>query len=373
MKIICKQEKLVKALNIVSKAVSQTSTLEITKGILIKTEGDMQISLSATDIQISITTGMDAIVNEKGGTVVSARLFTDLVRRLPSGDILIATDEKNRVSIKTEFSEYDLQGKEEEEFPRIDSDEEGKKISLEKELLRDMIDGTAFAASIDEAKGIITGVLFEIKDGVLALVALDGFRVAIRREVVGENKGDEIKAIIPGKLMREISKILADTEGEEDVLLDIGSRRVKLFTGETLVRANLLDGEYIKYRDIPKESKISIVSRRNELLDAMERVAMLKTKGKSAAVRFSLSEKAITVSARADEGRGKETVFVEKKGEDLEIGFDAKFLIEALKAITDDEIEMLFNTGISPCMIRPVEGDRFEYLVMPVKLSTINA
>ena len=373
MKIICKQEKLIKALNIVSKAVSQTSTLGITKGILIKTEGDMQISLSATDIQISITTKMDAIVNEKGGIVVSARIFTDLVRKLPSGDILIATDEKNVVSIKTEQSEYDLQGKEEEEFPRIDSDEEGKQIRIDKEDIRDLIEGTAFAASTDESRGVITGVLFEMKEGTLSLVALDGYRVAIKRDGRDSFKGEDIKAIVPAKLMREISKILADTAGEEEVLLDIGERRIKLYTEDTLVRVNLLEGEYIKYKDVlPKDNLVSVVIGKNSLLSAAERAAMLRSEGKNAFIRFSITDEDLTVSSRADEGKGRETINIEKKGEDLEIGFDAKFITDALKAIPDEEIEMQFNTSVSPCLIKPVSGDRFEYLILPVRLSTVS-
>ena len=373
MKIICKQEKLIKALNIVSKAVSQTSTLGITKGILIKTEGDMQISLSATDIQISITTKMDAIVNEKGGIVVSARIFTDLVRKLPPGDILIATDEKNVVSIKTEQSEYDLQGKEEEEFPRIDSDEEGKQIRIDKEDIRDLIEGTAFAASTDESRGVITGVLFEMKEGTLSLVALDGYRVAIKRDSRDSFKGEDIKAIVPAKLMREMSKILADTTGEEEVLLDIGERRIKLYTEDTLVRVNLLEGEYIKYKDVlPKDNLVSVEIGKNSLLSAAERAAMLRSEGKNAFIRFSITDEDLTVSSRADEGKGRETIKIEKKGEDLEIGFDAKFITDALKAIPDEEIEMQFNTSVSPCLIKPVGGDRFEYLILPVRLSTVS-
>jgi DNA polymerase-3 subunit beta len=374
MKIICKQEKLNRGLNIVSKAVSPTSTLGITKGILIKTDGDMQVSLSTTDIQISITTKMDAIVNESGGTVVSAKLFTDLVRKLPAGDILIATDEKNLVSIKTEFSEYELQGKDEDEFPRIDADADGKRIRIENEEIRDMVDGTAFAASTDESRGIITGVLFEMKEGILSLVALDGYRVAIRKEACEAFKGEDIKAVIPAKLLREVSKILADTAGsEEETLLEVSERRVKVFTENTKVSVNLLDGDYIRYRDaMPKESRTSAVVGRSELLGAVERAAMLKSEGKNAFVRFSIGEKAVTVSSRADEGRGRETVAAEKTGDDLEIGFDAKFLTDALKAISDDMIEMQFNTSVSPCLMKPVDGDRFEYLILPVRLSTVS-
>ena len=371
MKIICKQEKLIKALNIVSRAVSQASTLPIMKGILIKTEGDIKISLSATDVQLSITTGIDAIVNEKGGVVVGARIFIDLIRKLPPGDILITTDERNNVSIKTEFSEYDISGKKEEEFPRIDTDEEGKQIRLNKETFREMIEGTVFAAATDESKGIITGVLFEIKEGVLSLVALDGLRVAIRRERTNIPK-EEMRAIIPGRMMKEISRVLSDSSEEEEIMIDIGENRLRLFAGETLIRASLLAGEYVKYQNILKECKIRVVTGKNEILSALERASMLKSEGKESGIRFSIGERAITLSSRAEEGKGKETVFAEKEGDDLEIGFNARLVIEAIKTIPDDEIELNYNTGISPCLIKPIEGDSFEYLIMPVKLSSFN-
>ena len=373
MKIICKQEKLIKALNIVSKAVSQTSPLPITRGILIKAEGDMQASLSTTDIQIAITTKTEAIVNEQGAVVVAARPFIDLVRKLPAGDILITTDEKNKISVKNDMSEYEYQGKDEAEFPRIDNEEEGNLIKIDKEEIREMIEGAAFAASTDESRGVITGVLFEIKEGAITLAALDGYRVAIRRERNEGYKEKEIKAIVPSRLMREISKILAETAGEEETLIDIGDRRLKLYTEETQVRVNLLEGDYIKYNDvIPKESRTSLKLARIELLSAVERAAMLKSEGKNAFIRISIKDEGVTVSSRAEEGSGREAIAAEKNGENLEIGFDARFLTDALKAISDETIEMQFNTSVSPCLIKPAEGDRFDYLILPVRLSTVS-
>jgi DNA polymerase-3 subunit beta len=376
MKVIVKQETMIKALNIVLKAVSPTSTMEITKGILLKTAGDMQVTLSATDIQLAITTTADAIVNEYGGIVVSARLFTDLLRKLPAGDILISTDEKNIVSIKTDKSEYELQGKDESEFPRIESEEEGKKIKLEKGLLGDMIDGVCFSASTDESRGIITGVLFEMKDGTLSTVALDGYRVAIKREKRSVFMEEDFKIVIPAKNLREAGKILSDVGGEEDeeVVLEIGENWVRLYPERTTIRINLLQGEFIKYRDvIPKDNRISLRVDRNELQSAVERAAMIKSDGKNSFVRLSVLEEFVKVSSRGLEGKGQETVAAEKTGEDLEIGFDAKFLLDALKAAEDDVIEMNFNTGVSPSLIRPADGDRYEYLILPVRLSTISA
>ncbi|GHU67726.1 DNA polymerase III subunit beta [Clostridia bacterium] len=376
MKVIVKQETMIKALNIVLKAVSPTSTMEITRGILIKTVGDMQLSLSATDIQLAITTTADAIVNEYGGTIVNARLFTDLIRKLPSGDILIATDEKNVIAIKTDKSEYEIQGKEESEFPRMESEEEGKKIKLEKGLLKDVIEGVCFSASSDESRGIITGVLFEMKDGTLSTVALDGYRVAVKRETRNEFQGEDFKIVIPAKNLREAGKILADIGGDDDeeIVFEIGENWVRLYPARTTVRINLLQGEFIKYRDVmPKDNRISIRVEKNELLSAVERAAMIKSDGKNSFVRLSITDDFVRVSSRGLEGKGKETVVCEKTGEDLEIGFDAKFLTDALKAAEDDVIEMKFNTSVSPSLVRPSEGDRYEYLILPVRLSTISA
>jgi DNA polymerase-3 subunit beta len=295
---------------------------------------------------------------------------------LPAGDILISTGEKNIVSIKTDKSEYELQGKDESEFPRIESEEEGKKIKLEKGLLGDMIDGVCFSASTDESRGIITGVLFEMKEGTLSTVALDGYRVAIKREKRSVFMEEDFKIVIPAKNLREAGKILSDVGGDEEdeVILEIGENWVRLYPERTTIRINLLQGEFIKYRDvIPKDNRISLRVDRNELQSAVERAAMIKSDGKNSFVRLSVLEEFVKVSSRGLEGKGQETVAAEKTGEDLEIGFDAKFLLDALKAAEDDVIEMNFNTGVSPSLIRPADGDRYEYLILPVRLSTISA
>ena len=375
MKIICSQESLIKALNIVSKAVSNTSPREITRGILIKTEGDTTISLSATDLQMAITTKMSAITNEHGGIVVNARRIMDIVRKLPKGQIIISTNEKEEVIINTSTSEYKLKGIEEKEFPRIDTEEEIEEIKIQKAALRDMIEGTCFAASIDESRGIIVGTLLEINNNQITMVALDGYRVGIRREENTniENKGTKI--VIPAKMMKEVGKVLSDSslEEEEEIRIDIGEARVKVFIEETCMRMNLLAGEFIKYLDIiPKDHKTEMRIDRAELLDCVERASILRSDGKNAFVRFSINEDELIISSRAEEGQGKETIKIINRGDNLEIGFDAKFVIEGLKAISDEEISMSFNTSVSPCLIKPVEGNNFEYMILPVRLSTIS-
>ncbi|MDR1796081.1 MAG: DNA polymerase III subunit beta [Clostridiales Family XIII bacterium] len=372
MKAICKKTNLIKALGIVSRAVSTVSTLGIIKGILIKTDGDLNINLSATDIQISITTRMGAIVNEGGSVVVEARVFSDLIRKLPEEDVVLATDERNVLTITTETTDNKIQGIEESEFPRIEGMEEGKKIIIEREALKDMIEGTCFAASADESRGVITGALFEVEAGDLAMVALDGYRVAIRRDFREALRGESLKAVIPARMMREAGKILAES-CKEEVCLEVGQNKAVLVTEDTTVRMNLLAGEYIKYREVlPKEYAVRFVCRREEILNAVELAEVYKSDGKNSFVRFSIGEGSLVVSSRADVGHGKETVAIEKEGEDLEIGFDARFLKEALRAAGDEKVVMEFGTSISPCVVRPVEGEGFTYLILPVRLSTVN-
>jgi DNA polymerase-3 subunit beta len=374
MKIICKQEKLIKALNIVSKAISPTSTLGITRGILIRAEEDMKISLSATDIQIAITTKTEAVVNEFGGIVVSAKLFMDLVRKFPPGDIMISTDQSNTVNIRTDVSTYDFGGAEESEFPRIESSVEGVKFKMKNLALRGLIEGTCFAASTDESRAVLTGSLFDISEGEAMMVALDGYRMAVRKEYSEELKEGKTQAIIPARMLREAGKILAESSGEDaETEIEIGENRAVFKKEETVIRMNLLNGDFVKYKDIlPKENSIIIKVGRQELQGAVERTSLLRTDGKNSFVRFSVTDNLLSVFSRASEGTGDEKVAIEKTGEDLEIGFDAKFVSDALRAIDEDEIMMECSTNVSPCLIRPVEGDRFAYLILPVRLSTVD-
>lgn len=372
MKIICKKTNLIKTLGIVSRAISPVSTLGITKGILIKSGGDMKVSLSATDIKIAITTEMGAIVNEYGSVVVEAKLFSDIIRKLPDEDVVLSTDEKNLLSIRTEKTDNEIQGIEESEFPRMENMQEGKKIKIDKEAFSEMIEGTCFAASTDESRGIITGTLFEIHEGEIEMAALDGYRVAIRREYRETLKEEERKAVIPAKMLREAGKILSETEGEE-AEIEFSENRITIYTGDTTIKINLLNGEYIKYKDvIPKEKETAVKVQRDELLNAVELAEIYKSDGKNSFVRFSISDGFMIVSSRAEVGRGKETVSIEKEGEDLEIGFDARFLKEALRACGEKNIRMEFGTSISPCQLKPEEGDVFTYLILPVRLSTVN-
>lgn len=372
MKFTCSQQVLSKALNTVSKAVSTRTTIPILKGILIEADENGKIRLAASDLDLSIEKITDAEVSEAGSVVVQSKLFGDIIRKLPSEDITIEASDDNRVLIKNSRSEFVIVGLAADEFPSFgETEEDAEEILLDKEIFREMIGKTAFSASIDESKGIITGVLTEISGEKMTMVALDGFRMAVTREAC-KNSADK-KFIISAKIMNELSKIIADTESEDDMKLLVGSKKAMALFKDTKVVIRLLEGEFIKYNDIiPKEHKIRITVARNELLDAIERASLLAKEGKNNLVRIKLEEDMLIISSRSEEGNVREECMISKEGDYLEIGFNSKYVSDVIKSIDDEEIAMEFNANINPCLVKPLSGDAYEYLILPVRITGSN-
>jgi DNA polymerase-3 subunit beta len=348
--------------------------LPILKGIKIRcVEGDNKVTFFSSDLDISVETSAPAFVEDGGEIVVSAKLFSDIVREMPPGQIVFEVIEGGKALISGKNSEFDIQGIPSDQFPAMESDVDGTSFSLGKNMLKDMIRKTAFAASLEEARGIITGVLCEIGEEDVSLVALDGFRMAVTREKI--DGGNEANMVIPSRIVNEIGKILADSEddGTENIDIIAGNNKAKFVIGETTVVVRLMEGEFIKYNDIlPKESKISIKVNRNELAESVKRSSIIVREGKNAFIKFRIEGNELIVSSRADEGRNQDIIAIEKEGEDIEIGFNGRFINDILRVISDEKIVVDFSTSISPCIIRPEEGDKYKYLVLPVRLSTVN-
>jgi DNA polymerase-3 subunit beta len=248
---------------------------------------------------------------------------------------------------------------------------EGHAFSVEKSMLKDMIRATCFAASIEESRGIITGVLMEFKKDSFNMVALDGYRMAIVREKV---RGEEDQnVVISARNMSEIGKLLSEEAEEADIEIRLGEKNAVFILNNTKVVTRVMEGEFIKYNDIlPKENRIKVKANRREIMESVDRASIVVREGKNSFIKFTLQENEIVLFSRADEATTKESIKVEKEGDDLEIGFNARFMSDTLKAIDDEFIIMHFNTGINPCLITPQEGDAYEYLILPVRLSTVN-
>lgn len=368
MKFSCSQNTLVKALNTVSKAVTSRTTLPILKGIMLSVDENGYLTMSASDLDISIEEKIEVSDFIAGEIVVQAKLFSDIIRKLPSGIVIIEENSGN-LDIRCGSSEFNIVGSSADEFPRINIEEGNEKIVFDKEILKDMIRKTSFAASIDEARGVITGILIELKEKNINMVSLDGFRMAVTRESMINGKEDNI--IIPARILNEIAKIITETESEKsDIDFYMADRRAIFMIDNIKVVARLLEGEFVNYEDIlPKESAIKIICNKNDLLESIERASLLAKVGKNNLIKLDIKENILEITSRSEEGNVKEEVIISNDGKNLIIGFNSKYLIDALKNIDEENISMYFNTPISPCLIKPIEGAGFEYLVLPVRIT----
>ena len=371
MKFTCEQKAFVKALNIVSKAVTSRTTIPILKGILITCYEENKIKLSASDLEISIETFFEGEVDSTGSIVISAKLFNDIIRKLPEGIVSIKVNEEKNINIVSGHSDFNLQGLDADEFPNISDEKEGTSLVFDKEIFKNMIKGTCFAASIDESRGIITGTLIEIKKDMLSMVALDGFRMAIMREkIVNEN---EMNIVISARIMNEIGKILSERDEDEDVNITVDDQKAIFSLTDTKIVARLMEGEFIKYNDIlPKNNRIKLKINKNTLSESVELSSLIAREGKNSYLKFKMEDDVLFITSRSDEGTTKEKVSIEKEGDNIEIGFNAKYMGDTLRALNDVDIYMEFNTSISPCLVKPVMGNKYEYLILPVRLSTAN-
>lgn len=367
MKFTCNQQILSKAINTVSKAVTNRTTIPILKGILLKAK-DGKLILTASDLDLSIERIIDADVSVEGEIVVLSKLFSEIIRKLPNENITFDLQEGNTLIITCSSSQFNIVCFPSDEFPNIGTVDANEKINLNRELFKEMIRKTAFAASLDESKGVIVGVLIELQENYLNMVALDGFRMAVLKEEM-KNEGEK-KIIISSKILNEISKIISEVEDEDlDIILD--QKKAIIILEGTRIVLRLLEGEFIKYRDIiPKENKTTVTLNRGDFLESIERASLFAKEGKNNLVRLSLSDNLMNITSRSEEGNVKEEVIISKNGESLDIGFNSKYLIDVLKVIDEDEILLELNSSISPCLVKPVMGNHFTYLILPVRLTT---
>ncbi|MBR5303928.1 MAG: DNA polymerase III subunit beta [Candidatus Gastranaerophilales bacterium] len=369
MKFSCNQQTLTKALNIVSKAVTIRTTIPILKGILLKVDENGVLTMSASDLDISIEKKVKVENSEAGEIVVLSKLFGDIIRKLPDGNITLE-ETNGKVNIKCSNSEFNIVGLPADEFPNINpTDSDAEELVFNKDILKEMVKKTSFSASIDENKGAMTGVLVEMDENSLNMIAIDGFRMAITRELMKNKKKQNI--IIPAKILNEISRIITESDIEnDDVTMLLSQKKAVFIMDGTKIVVRLLEGEFMNYkRIIPAESSTRVVLNKNDFLDSVERASLLAKVGKNNLIKLEITDNNIEITSESEEGNVKEEVIVTKEGNDLIIGFNSKYLIDVLKAVDDENVTMLFNTNVSPCLIKPVSGNYFEYLVLPVRIS----
>lgn len=367
MKFKCHQNELSAAINMVNKAVSSKSTLPILSGIYLETK-DHQLRLIGNDLNLSIETFIDAEIDREGSTVVPARLFSELIRKLPSAEIEFDISETNVVNIVCMASSYKLVGLPGNEYPELPVIEDENSFLIDKELFNNMIRQTHFAISQDEARPILTGALLEIENEKFNMVAIDGFRMAIKRAIVKTDLSK--KAVVPGRTLNEVGKIISQMDQKGDLRISFDEKQVLFSLPNMKIYSRLLAGEFINYNQIlPSEFKSKAEIETDDFLTSIDRSFLMARENKNIAVKLEVKDDFIMISSNSEMGSSVEKVDIRLEGQDLDIGFNPKYLMDALKVIDSEKIYMQFINNVSPCIITPEDSDNYIYLVLPCRIS----
>ena len=363
MKFNCMRSDLSSAISNVSRAVSAKATIPALEGVLIKAyNGSLEIS--GYDLEIGIVTQVEASVSEEGEIVVSARLFNDIIRKLPEEIVNIETDDRMITYIHSGAADYQIVGINSTEYPELPNVDEISAMSINAEILKNMIRQTVFATSDNMAKPIYTGSLFEIKEGLFKITAVDGFRMAIREENVDSDVS--AKFVVPSKTQNEILKLITDNQKDVDII--VGQRHIIFKIENYSIVSRLLEGNFLDYKMPPAASTQFVINTR-VLASSVERMALLTNEKIQSPVRCSISADEIKLSCSTTVGRANDMIPVSVTGNDVEIGFNNRYLLDALKNADTDEVRILLNGSLQPMIVRPVSGQSFTFLVVPMRLS----
>lgn len=366
MKLTCSRDALLNGINIVSKAVSNRTTLPILECILLKTYDD-GFKMTGNDLELGIKTALiEADIEIQGSVALESKLFSDIIRRVEGETVHISCDDNNAVVLSCGKSEFKIMGQAGDDFPEIPAVEQSFAYTLKQKDLREMITQTIFSIALDESKPQLTGELIEIKGSNINVVAVDGYRISYKRAAVSETE-KPAKVIVPGKTLKEISKILS--QDEEEVDLYITDKHILFDLQGNIIVSRLIDGDFIKYdQTFTEEFKTRVLVNRTDLMSSLERASLVSRDARKVPVKIDIQMDKMVITSQTEMGTAYEEVFVDAVGDPLKIAFNPKYLTDALRAIEDDKISIQFNTALSPCIIKPEEGDIYKYLVLPLRI-----
>ncbi len=365
MKLICDGLDLSDAVLKVSKALSVKAANPVLEGIKITAKGDI-LTLLATDMELTIEKKIKADVLMEGETVVVGKYFVDFAKKLEKEQVELCRLYDGQLQIKYSDSESELQVYPVENFPKIDKDEESQSFEISQADFKNIVERTAFACSTDDSRPILKGCLFEIVDGMLTAVALDGFRMAVvKKEVTATGN---LKAVIPARTLQEITRLLDKDENTLKIYLQKNTLFVEV--ENTRLISRLIEGEFVKYNHIlPTSFSNTVTVNRQALLSSIDRASIVARNDRYNVIKFDIKEDIMNISAKSEVGNGNENVNVNLNGKDIVIAFNGKYLMEYLKIINEDFINLNLNTPIDPCIITSVGNEGFLYLVLPVKIN----
>ena len=366
MKLTCSKSDLLNGVTTVLKAVSTRTTLPILECILLQatTNG---FKLISNDLELGIESTVSADIIETGTVALKAKIFSDIVKKLPDNEVEITVDKNNYTTIICEKTKFNISGFSGEEFLQLPNVSKDKYIKVSQLKLKEMIRQTIFSIALEEIRPVLTGELLEIKENRLNIVSLDVHRVSIRN-IEFESESDDINVVVPGKTLNEISKIL-EPDDEKDVMIYFTDKHILFELEESIIVSRLLEGDFPKYEQFfSKDYDTLIKIDKDELLRSIDRAALISRETKNNPIKITIQNKSMIITSNTDFGDVYEEIDIEKEGNELEIAFNPKYFIEALKVIDDEYIYLQFTNPHSPCIMKPVDGDDYKYLIVPIRI-----
>lgn len=369
MKLICSKSNLLNGVQIVSKAVPNKTTMSILECILVDATKGV-ITLTANDMELGIETTIEGDILEKGLIALDAKIFLEIVRKLPDSDITIETDSSYKTTITCEKAKFNIIGKSGEDFSYLPIIEKEDNIIISQFTLKEVVRQTIFSISDNDSNKLMTGELFDINDDVLKVVSLDGHRISIRK-IHLKNSYNARKVVVPGKTLNEVSKILPGN-AESDVIISFTDKHIVFEFDNTTVVSRLIEGEYFRIDQmLSSDYETKVIINKKEFINCIDRATLLVKEGDKKPIIINITDESMELKINSILGSMNEDIDIEKQGKDLMIGFNPKFLIDALRVIDDEEVDLYMVNSKAPCFIKNAE-ESYIYLILPVNFTTVN-
>ena len=371
MKFTCDRNSLTYAINIAQKAVAARSTLPVLEGLLIKAKNG-RVVITGNDLEIGIECIFEAEIESEGSVVVNSRLFGDIIRKMTGESVVIDVNDNNVTNIRCGNSKFNITGIEAAEFPEIQRFDVQYEINLTKKQLKELVRSTIFAVGTNELKMILTGCLLEASGKNVNMVAVDGYRLAYKKiecenDTVSGYFGD-VAIVIPSKSLNELTKILDDKD--EEIKIFCSEKNIRFEFDNVVFTSRLLEGDYLDYKKIiPSEYKTKVKTDVKSVIEAVERASLVITSEVTKApIILNIVDGEIKINCETQVGKVEEIIPVDMEGNAIEIGFNNRYLLDALKAVSTEEVKLSFIDSVNTCLISPVEGEDFKYIVLPLRL-----
>ena len=368
MRFTCEKNTLLTGLNITGRTVAQKSAISAIEGILCKA-GD-GLSLTGYNMETAITYLIEAEVSDMGQCVLPARLFGDIIRRLPEGPVTVVVDDNYKVSIRAGYASFTISAESADEYPNLPDVGDGRSIRIPQTAMKELISGTIFAVSENQGRPIHTGVKFEVEEDRVSAIAVDGFRLARRTYHTQEPTGRQLSFVVPAPGLKELEKILSD--GDNQVAFTLGTRHILFQVGQATLICRLLEGEFLDWRKVvPTNCPIRLCAHVSDLASSIERVGLIVSEKYKSPVRCIFGNQQVLLRTNTTIGAAEDQCSLAGDGKELEIGFNVRYLADALRAIPSEEVILELTNGLSPIVMTPADEKLgFSYMVLPVRIKS---